>query len=111
MHPSCIYASPLKIKMPPLESQAEPLVLFFLKNYLIKSQGFDFSWEWVGGEEHAEYVNLLYEAYLILGKNNENKNCFNMFSVLCQYITQLLSGVAFAVRVVGFFAVFVVVLC
>lgn len=26
-----------------------------------------------------------------------------MFSVLCQYITQLLSGVTFAVRVVGFF--------
>lgn len=34
-----------------------------------------------------------------------------MFSVLCQYIIQLLSGVTFAVRVVGIFAVFVVVLC
>ena len=33
-----------------------------------------------------------------------------MFSVLFQYITQLLSGVTFAVRAVGFFAVFVVVL-
>lgn len=32
-----------------------------------------------------------------------------MFSALCQYITQLLSGVTFAVRVVVLFAVFVVV--
>lgn len=58
---------------------------------------------------HAEYINLLYGAYLIWGRNNENKNCFNMFSALCQYITQLLSGVTFAVRVVVLFAVFVVV--
>lgn len=56
LHPSYIYATLFKIKMPPLERLSCWYSLsLFCSNYLIKSQGLGLS-----GGRPAEYVNLLY---------------------------------------------------
>ena len=66
LHPLCIYASLFKIKMPPLEREAEPLILVFKKIISLKAKGMGLVGN--GGGRHAEYVNLLYGAYLIWGE-------------------------------------------